>query len=276
MPNTIATPDVLPLSKDERALMNHVSRWGSDGYPVSKLGRKWQWHDSHGVKGAPVLYTTKRAAVEAFERYMDLLREREGAWAQWHAMMENAERVEVYTTTPAPTLGSPMAYTDATGGRRVWFGTLIGTVHARDTFDALGQCAYITLDQYPSAAFWAEVSTLNAAGEDERAEWEAWHAFHFGTPPTEPDRPENHVRIVEANASRQINGRTGTSRALCGGEITDRDVLYRDAVKMTDSAERAKWIECAKCRDAILRGGPANAPQPRGMLALVSGGVPKR
>ncbi len=61
------------LSEDERALLTHVSRFGSDGYPVEKLGRGWSWGPWRSIKGPPCIYKTKREAVESFERFHDVL-----------------------------------------------------------------------------------------------------------------------------------------------------------------------------------------------------------
>lgn len=59
----------------ERDFQRHMSRWGSDGYPVRKVGRgsRWIWDDCWGVKGPPVVYRTKRAAFEAVEAYLGIL-----------------------------------------------------------------------------------------------------------------------------------------------------------------------------------------------------------
>ena len=64
------------LTTGEIDLMNHISMFGSAGYPVQKMGRSWHWVEFFGVKGAPTVYKTKREAVQAFERYMDVLRDR--------------------------------------------------------------------------------------------------------------------------------------------------------------------------------------------------------
>ena len=74
------------VSEDERALLTHVSRFGSDGYPISKLGRGWSW-GYRGIKGPPKVFKTKREAVASFEAFMDILRTASGelayerAWA---------------------------------------------------------------------------------------------------------------------------------------------------------------------------------------------------
>lgn len=60
------------MTYDERRLFSHIGRWGSEGYPIRKLGRKWDWHFTERVT-SPTLYTTKREAVAAFERFLAVL-----------------------------------------------------------------------------------------------------------------------------------------------------------------------------------------------------------
>lgn len=62
------------ITDDERWLVNHVLRWGSDGYPVQKLGRGWTWV-TEAVKGPPTIFKTKREATESFERFLEILHE---------------------------------------------------------------------------------------------------------------------------------------------------------------------------------------------------------
>jgi hypothetical protein len=64
------------LSEDEAFVLMSVSRWGSDAYPIRKLGRQWTWGPIRGIKGPPCGWKTKREAVRMFELYLDLLRER--------------------------------------------------------------------------------------------------------------------------------------------------------------------------------------------------------
>lgn len=61
------------LSEDEAGLLTHISRWGSDGYPVRRLARRWTW-EFRSLR-APTLYRTKGQAVAAFEGYLDVLRD---------------------------------------------------------------------------------------------------------------------------------------------------------------------------------------------------------
>lgn len=63
------------ISEDERALMSHISRWGSDGYPVRKTGRGWTWGPWRSIQGPPTVFKTKREAVAMFERFLDVLLE---------------------------------------------------------------------------------------------------------------------------------------------------------------------------------------------------------
>lgn len=61
----------------EERLMNHVTMFGSDGYPIGKLGRGWVWSWST-VTGPPVVFKTKKAAVEYVEQFLGILRD---AWS---------------------------------------------------------------------------------------------------------------------------------------------------------------------------------------------------
>ena len=62
-----------PLTDDERDLMAHIRMWGSTGYPVRKLGRRWTWGYRESIS-APHVYTTKREAVASFDTFMSVLR----------------------------------------------------------------------------------------------------------------------------------------------------------------------------------------------------------
>jgi hypothetical protein len=73
------------LSEDENALLTHISRWGSDGYPIRRLAGntqsaclpspKWIW-EYRSINGPPVVFKTKRAAVASFEAYYQVLIDR--------------------------------------------------------------------------------------------------------------------------------------------------------------------------------------------------------
>lgn len=61
------------LTENESSFLRHMTMWGSDGYPVQKIGRKWVWNDFCGIHGAPTMYRTKKEAAEAVERYIAIL-----------------------------------------------------------------------------------------------------------------------------------------------------------------------------------------------------------
>jgi hypothetical protein len=77
-----------PVTESERRLLAHVSLFGSDGYPVRKCGRSWHWDAAFGVPGAPTVYRTKREAIAAFERFLDVLREALGTEARAKALRD--------------------------------------------------------------------------------------------------------------------------------------------------------------------------------------------
>lgn len=55
------------LIGNEEEWLTHYARFGSDGYPVTKMGREW-W-----LPNFPGPFKTKRAAVEQWERYIMML-----------------------------------------------------------------------------------------------------------------------------------------------------------------------------------------------------------
>lgn len=62
------------LNDNERQFLTHWSRFGSDGYPVRKVaGNRWLWDEQFGIKGAPIVYRTKRECVAAIEAYITVL-----------------------------------------------------------------------------------------------------------------------------------------------------------------------------------------------------------
>lgn len=69
-------------SDAERDFHRHISMFGSAGYPVQKMGRRWVWTDFWGVKGSPIVYKTKRDAVAAIERFVLVLNDKAaGRWS---------------------------------------------------------------------------------------------------------------------------------------------------------------------------------------------------
>lgn len=64
------------LSQAESNFLRAIMMWGASAYPVQKMGNRWFWTEFWGVKGAPTSYKTKREAVGAVERYVDILIDR--------------------------------------------------------------------------------------------------------------------------------------------------------------------------------------------------------
>ena len=61
------------ITEDELALLLHISRWGSDGYPIAQRGRKWWVDKFRSAGGFPSPFKTKREAVAQFERFHQIL-----------------------------------------------------------------------------------------------------------------------------------------------------------------------------------------------------------
>lgn len=77
----------IPLSEDERSLLIHISRWGSEGWPIHKVGsHHWVWGPFLSIKGAPVVFKTKKAACESFEKYYNSVLARHGEDARRKAV----------------------------------------------------------------------------------------------------------------------------------------------------------------------------------------------
>ena len=62
------------LTADEDYLLGHISRWGSDGYPVAKIGGRWTVAAVCGRKAEK--HATKGKAVASFELFLSELRDR--------------------------------------------------------------------------------------------------------------------------------------------------------------------------------------------------------
>ncbi len=58
------------LGEDEAFILAHWTRWGSDGYPIRKAGRRW-WVDGMRGRGAcPKSFATKRQAAQQWEAFV--------------------------------------------------------------------------------------------------------------------------------------------------------------------------------------------------------------
>jgi len=55
-----------------------------------------------------------------------------------------------------------------------------------------------------------------------------------------------HITVITRRSDRRIMGKLGTRVNLCGGAFTDRDVLLRDARKMS-GIEAKDWSVCEDC-----------------------------
>lgn len=65
------------LTEGENQFMQHMTRFGSSGYPVKKCGsRHWAFEKAFGAGGSPRVYPSKREAMGAVEAFMDILRDR--------------------------------------------------------------------------------------------------------------------------------------------------------------------------------------------------------
>lgn len=60
------------INDDERYVLDSNMRWGSDMYPVRKVGGGWVLDSIRSVK-VPGVFKTKREAVATFERFLDVL-----------------------------------------------------------------------------------------------------------------------------------------------------------------------------------------------------------
>lgn len=61
---------------DEKAWHQRLIMWGSAAYPIQRVKGGWLWVPMCGIKGAPTVYKTKRAAHAAIEAYEAVLRDK--------------------------------------------------------------------------------------------------------------------------------------------------------------------------------------------------------
>lgn len=86
-PERFVLNPVRPVTEAERRLVSHIMRWGSDSYPIAKMGRRW-WI-RHEAANFPSPFRTRLEAVARFEKFVDLLVD-SLAWESW----QEAERCE--------------------------------------------------------------------------------------------------------------------------------------------------------------------------------------
>ncbi len=80
-----------PLSDAERRLLDRVTMFGSDAYPITKVRGGWIV-GGDGTAGVPGVFKTRRKAVEAFERFYDVLLDARAGEAYRRALAEQAEK----------------------------------------------------------------------------------------------------------------------------------------------------------------------------------------
>lgn len=113
------------LSEDEAFVMTHVSHFGSEGYPIHKSGSRWTWGPVRGIKGPPVLYGTKQEAVQAFEAYLDILRDKlagrinPGAFSPDTGLAAGWKKLQALSEAHALKLRADLSSGRFIGGRKV-------------------------------------------------------------------------------------------------------------------------------------------------------------
>ena len=61
------------LTDGEHAWLKHMQRFGSAGYPVKRMGRKWWVDQAFGAGGCPSPFKTKTEAIGFCDRYLQVL-----------------------------------------------------------------------------------------------------------------------------------------------------------------------------------------------------------
>jgi len=59
----------------------------------------------------------------------------------------------------------------------------------------------------------------------------------------------NHIRIIDKRKTHRLGGlvNPGKSHTLCGGEMTDRDISWKEAKK------DMSWLKCPDCRKILIK-----------------------
>jgi hypothetical protein len=70
------------MIEDQAALLQHISRYGSDGYPIHKVGLGCLWSWKFNSIGTPQIFRTRREAAASFERYYQMLLDRKAKRSQ--------------------------------------------------------------------------------------------------------------------------------------------------------------------------------------------------
>ena len=62
-----------------------------------------------------------------------------------------------------------------------------------------------------------------------------------------------HITVITRRSDRRIMGKLGERNNLCGGAFTDRDILLRDARKMS-GIDAKNWRVCDDCIRSMQSG----------------------
>lgn len=79
------------ISPQERELLSRCREHGPTAYPIEKLMTEWIWGNDE-IKGPLTTFATKKAAIESFEAYLDLLEMYESAPAPYWGRGEPPSR----------------------------------------------------------------------------------------------------------------------------------------------------------------------------------------
>ena len=90
IPDRFARKPVRKLTTDERDLITHISMWGSTGYPINRIGGRWSW--SYRSISHPSMFKSKKAAIESFEAFHELLLDCH-AFASWQRAIIESGRI---------------------------------------------------------------------------------------------------------------------------------------------------------------------------------------
>jgi len=70
------------LTEDQANLLTYITHFGSNGYPIRKIGREWTW-SYLSISGIPVPVKTKREAIRSFKVYIDILLDKLAGRGDW-------------------------------------------------------------------------------------------------------------------------------------------------------------------------------------------------
>ena len=74
------------LTEDQHWILGHWAMYGSDGYPVMKIGREWQVLGQRGCGAFPTTFKSKREAFAAWEGFINTLCDYKSGRVENHAL----------------------------------------------------------------------------------------------------------------------------------------------------------------------------------------------